>query len=837
MSSTPAIIASWTTYPTHLVEDAGFVGGKARGVFRLPRDWVPPFVVLTKAFFESWTQRLNVVNVFANLPPTEQTLLDEFFARIVPTFCKGGARVMVRSNSPRETLSSRGSFASYPAAPTREAAADAIEKLFVSSEDTGMCVLLQVGIEPGIAGHLSNERRVSRQKNLWLIEELTHDSQEVQQRMIQSSRSDVEGPLLASTERELRNALRHTARFLSNIRSGRFHCEWVWSGKRVWLVQADEAEASPCNAVVDSYLNGVEPAAPSFTPRSCLRHFQDVASDKWRKLRRPRLFRQVGIPYADVFLVTGEQWAKRDLFDRSDLERDFSAMCHYPVVVRCDVADGVAIDETLLATSPPLTEARTLGTFLERVAHQFEDERLRPNDWAFLLAFLVSARASAMVHARPRAQRIQVDALWGFPDGLLHFPHDRWFYYPETGKTSEHRRYKSHCLLPGKSKWETHELGAPFDWQSVLNHEEVATVATWALRVANVLGREVELMALARIGGRRGPSACLPWHYTEWSVPKYKKSLRARPYSPGIAVVTSPHDLDGVQQRPIGSRRCGLLIRPNAEWRRDTSLLERAGTVAAEQHMPIYFEGSLLGHAYYIMQRAGAMVIPVLDEEPKDEAKVYNKLVRDRIPVIIREAGGLARVRRLGGAYAIALLRQKLIEEAFEVWNAADKDIGEELADVLDVVEALRDQLGITQDELHRIGEDKRSKRGGFDEMLFLEQTTIDSLRRKPNPQKQFPQVGDEDVVPARRRRMMRQFRVVANTEPRDLLTLEALLTPPVNALEECEVVELASELLEATVEYVGNTLVVRVSRPAPAVSPNQRLLFPEMEDGGTERE
>ena len=116
--------------------------------------------------------------------------------------------------------------------------------------------------------------------------------------------------------------------------------------------------------------------------------------------------------------------------------------------------------------------------------------------------------------------------------------------------------------------------------------------------------------------------------------------------------------------------------------------------------------------------------------------------------------------------------------------------------------------------------------------MLFLELTTIASLREKPRPQKQFPQFSDEDAVPARRGTTRRHFRVVDNEEPRDLLTLEALLTPPLNASKECEVVELASEWMEATVEYVENKLVVRVSRPAPTISPNQRLLFPEMEDG-----
>ena len=39
-------------------------------------------------------------------------------------------------------------------------------------------------------------------------------------------------------------------------------------------------------------------------------------------------------------------------------------------------------------------------------------------------------------------------------------------------------------------------------------------MARWALQLAKALDAEVELMVLARVGGVRGPRACLPWHYT-----------------------------------------------------------------------------------------------------------------------------------------------------------------------------------------------------------------------------------------------------------------------------------------------------------------------------------
>lgn len=140
---------------------------------------------------------------------------------------------------------------------------------------------------------------------------------------------------------------------------------------------------------------------------------------------------------------------------------------------------------------------------MDEVATRFATMSVAPDDWAFLPAFLVPARASAMVHARPKAERVRVDANWGFPDGLSFFPHDSWFYYPAEGRTSERRRFKGVCLMPDESGWIPRTIGSPFDWDAVLDESEVKTLAKWALQLADHLSSEVQLMALARIGNTR----------------------------------------------------------------------------------------------------------------------------------------------------------------------------------------------------------------------------------------------------------------------------------------------------------------------------------------------
>lgn len=96
---------------------------------------------------------------------------------------------------------------------------------------------------------------------------------------------------------------------------------------------------------------------------------------------------------------------------------------------------------------------------------------------------------------------------------------------------------------------------------------------------------------------------------------------------------------------------------------------------------------------------------------------VCNKLVRDKIPAIIEAQGKRAVFRVLeDGEYAEALER-KLDEEVREFHS--DKNL-EELADILEVVYALTENIGATKEQLLEAYEKKHAERGGFRERIFL---------------------------------------------------------------------------------------------------------------------
>lgn len=79
---------------------------------------------------------------------------------------------------------------------------------------------------------------------------------------------------------------------------------------------------------------------------------------------------------------------------------------------------------------------------------------------------------------------------------------------------------------------------------------------------------------------------------------------------------------------------------------------------------------------------------------------VYNKLVRDNIPDMIRAKGETPNIRILEQEEYLRHLEAKLDEEAGEYHR--DKN-AEELADLLEVVFALAEAIGCTKEELWEI--------------------------------------------------------------------------------------------------------------------------------------
>ncbi|MEG3898542.1 MULTISPECIES: nucleoside triphosphate pyrophosphohydrolase [unclassified Microcoleus] len=103
--------------------------------------------------------------------------------------------------------------------------------------------------------------------------------------------------------------------------------------------------------------------------------------------------------------------------------------------------------------------------------------------------------------------------------------------------------------------------------------------------------------------------------------------------------------------------------------------------------------------------------------------KQYNKLVRDRIPEIIRKSGNECEFVILSDAEYCQALRQKLIEEAAEAAEAHGEDLVAELADLYEVIDAVMVSFGISGDRLWAEQVKRREARGGFAQKIMLLRT------------------------------------------------------------------------------------------------------------------
>ena len=98
----------------------------------------------------------------------------------------------------------------------------------------------------------------------------------------------------------------------------------------------------------------------------------------------------------------------------------------------------------------------------------------------------------------------------------------------------------------------------------------------------------------------------------------------------------------------------------------------------------------------------------------------YNKLVRDKIPEIIKSNGEIPITRTLDDKEYKEELEKKLLEEYHEVLDSVGRDRLEELADMLEVISSLAKLEGKDLNEVIEIAKEKLCRRGGFDNRIYL---------------------------------------------------------------------------------------------------------------------
>ncbi|WP_407314296.1 DUF429 domain-containing protein [Desulfosporosinus sp. SB140] len=127
-------------------------------------------------------------------------------------------------------------------------------------------------------------------------------------------------------------------------------------------------------------------------------------------------------------------------------------------------------------------------------------------------------------------------------------------------------------------------------------------------------------------------------------------------------------------------------------------------------------------------EQDGFITIPIIDENGvhggrSKSIKVYNKLIRDKIPQIIEDNGKKAIIEKVSGQEYLDLLSAKLGEELQEY---LDSQSVEELANLVEVIYAILDYKGVSRQEFEDIREGKVEERSAFRDKLMLREVIGD---------------------------------------------------------------------------------------------------------------
>ena len=98
--------------------------------------------------------------------------------------------------------------------------------------------------------------------------------------------------------------------------------------------------------------------------------------------------------------------------------------------------------------------------------------------------------------------------------------------------------------------------------------------------------------------------------------------------------------------------------------------------------------------------------------------KIYQKLIRDRIPGVIADAGKSFATRKASETELMSYAMKKLQEEVQEF---IEDPCAEEAGDIMEIFHFICDRLEIRDSEIMAETTAKRITRGGFNQGLILE--------------------------------------------------------------------------------------------------------------------
>jgi predicted house-cleaning noncanonical NTP pyrophosphatase (MazG superfamily) len=530
----------------------------------------------------------------------------------------------------------------------------------------------------------------------------------------------------------------------------------------------------------------------------------------------------------------------------SQLENDLSELTKRPLIIRTDGLTIPSDKREMLPRSEGLGTVKEAKTWLiEKFRTEVNRLGIAHTSLCLIAHHFIPSSAAAWAFAEPNKRFVRIESLWGVPEGLYWYSHDT--FEVDTGDTNlpsdsskfgiqKKLRYKGTFIAPDvTNRWVTYHTATSDDWTpSIEKSTWIEEIALTTRRIAGAEHSPVIVMWFIDNDRRATEHSVLPWYHSKAEINRPKAAPRRKLTMSSEATITKRSDWESLQaQVHAGKQVERITLQPSdPELIRNQDFARDLAKFAAENKIVVELAGGILSHAYYQLKRHGADV-ECVDLFGADEDKAeFNKVVRDKIPEMIEAKGEAVEVLTLKGEALVEALRRKLVEESFEALDAkTGDDLIAELADALEVIEAIASHLDVPFAQVRAEQADKRGRRGGFDRGIMLRGTTnphsladkepaVDSSALSEAGLGAAPEIDNPNLIPRPKPYRRPDLRIIEPQSER-LLTFETELSTLITK----------KESIPFTVEFSDGErrdlmLSVELTRRAAALWNQVRLRF-----------
>ncbi len=617
-----------------------------------------------------------------------------------------------------------------------------------NSSDSLVHWLIQERIADVEKGHVSNERYLCHDYRDWVVEYGTSELHPLSLRRWRDASISTPNVLVCNFRENITVRLTDVAKW-GYEKYLRLHFEWVWDGKAIYIVQAQECPSSKV---------GVNPKNLVILPDgdkipqelNVFRFAEPNDFDIYRKLSNSKLYKDLGYKPVPFFVLDDElemqKIIKEGVFSEK-IKMDLAALTGWPLIIRTDCKDQTLSNVQMLPRSDELRSADSAIKWLQQnFSYATMQDDLRDKNLCLIAHHFIPATSSAWCKASPNERRVRIESLWGNPEGIYWYPHDVYDVDtlhvnvqginkpPKEIKPQPRIRYKRRFIAPDEhGKWIVHQTNETSDWKASIEKKHWIQEIAWvSRRIATALDKSVVVMWFIDISEKISPHQVYPWYHEDWKQdgPNPRAAPRKRKTSGSEYSIKTRLDWDNlVKDCNSGKTYARVVVEPTEpDLVRDRKFAKPLGELANKHSFIIQMAGGLLSHAYHMLQQTGCSV-ECSDLYATDSEEIeFNKLVRDKIPNQIQDRGEIVEVIRLGGEALVESLKRKVVEEAFEILDSkSTEQLIDEIADLREVISALMALLDINDDAVAQSMKNKKTNRGGFLGGLMLQKTKLEA--------------------------------------------------------------------------------------------------------------